>query len=222
MKKHLFIFTALLTAPFTFGQELMTVYEEPSAEESILQVNSMNYYSSNTFNNAFMDKFLFGGTITTDIKDRSLNKTNKLNSLGGQVEQELLYYTPAINPIGDERYGLVIGLSDNHLISSHLASDLFQTVFYGNANNLGDTMDFGFTHLQYLHYQKVGIGLYEKSTLSSIRLNYVIGSRAAEGRLSNTWMHSMEDTITLHLQGSGYQTDRFYPYIGLTRVWCVS
>lgn len=199
----------------SIGQELMSVYDEPDVEQSILQLSSMNYYSSNTFNNAFLDKFLFGGTITPAIKDRALDKTNKLNSLGGQFEQELVFYTPDFNPIGDDRFGFVVGISDNHLLSTHTASDLYETALYGNAHTLGDTMDFGFTHVQYLHYQKVGIGLYEKSTLSSIRLNYVVGSRALEGRLSNTWMHSQEDTITLNMQGSGYQTDRFYPYVGL-------
>ncbi len=215
MKKFIPLYIALFFAPSVMAQELMSVYEAPDEEKSVLQINSMNYYASNRYNNALTDKFLFGGTITTDIKDRALNRLGSLNSLGGQAEQELLFYTPAFSPIGDERYGFMVEISDHHLLSTHMASDLFQTLMYGNAGTLGDTMDFGFTHAQYLHYQKVGIGIYEKSTMSSTRLNYVLGSRAFEGRLSNSWMLSQTDTISLQLQGAGYQTDRFSPYIGL-------
>ncbi|MGB1102305.1 MAG: DUF5723 family protein [Crocinitomicaceae bacterium] len=215
MKKLIPLYTMLLLAPVVFGQEMLSVYETPDEDKNVLSIQSMNYYASNRFNNDLTDKFIFGGTITTEIKERAFDKMSNLNALGGQAEQEILFYTPSISPIGDERYGLVVGLSDHHLLSSHTPTDLFQTLMYGNVGTLGDTMDFGFTHVQYLHYQKVGIGLYEKSTLSSIRLNYVIGSRAFEGRLSNSWMVSQTDAIALNLRGSGYQTDRFNPYISL-------
>ena len=212
MKKILFLIPLLFTYS-AFSQELAPVFEDTVFDGNLLKISSFNYYSSSRFSNDLMDKFIFGGEITPEIKDRNAARLSNINGFGGEAEQTITYYNGDINPLKKEKYGFLISFSDNNFLSANIASDLFNTAMYGNANYVGDTMNYSFTHLQYQHYQKLGIGVFEKRTGSSIQISYVAGSKSMEARLNDTWMYSASDSITLGLQGAGFSTKRFYPYL---------
>ncbi|MFT5822081.1 MAG: hypothetical protein ACI8ZM_003337 [Crocinitomix sp.] len=213
--KKVFITLALTLSCMAYSQELTPIYEDSLMEGSLTRVSSFNYYSSNAFNNELLDKFLFGGAITTDIKDQVTNGLKRVNSFGAEAEQSIEHYNANINPIGNPKFGFMASFSDNHFISSNLSSDLFHTIFYGNADRVGDTLDFSFSHIQYIHFQKIGFGIFDKHTLSSLRVNYVSGSKQTQGRLSNSHMYSANDSIALKLQGAGFRTDLTSPYFAM-------
>ena len=214
MKKLITSF-ALLSAVIGFGQEPMTVYEDSLLKgDNLLKLSSFNYYSSNRFNNDLMDKFIFGGEITPEIKDRANARLSHVNSIGAEAEQRIDHYSSDIHLTRDDRYGLIVSFSDNHLVSANIAEDLYRIAMYGNANYMQDTMQFAFSHLLYQHYQKMSVGFFEKRTLSSVQLSYVAGSKTVEGRLNDSWMYSDQDSILMMLQGTGFRTDRFRPYMG--------
>lgn len=197
-----------------YAQELVQIYEDSLGTKNFIRISSMNYYNSNRFSNDMMDKFIFGGTITDDIKIRVQDRLKTMNTMGAEFEQRIDSYTPEVNPFKREKYGLMISFSDNHFAAGNLSSDLFNTTFFGNAAFIGDTMDFSFSHLQYQHYQKFSIGFYDETTLSSIQISYVGGSRAFNMRLADSWMLSQSDldTVQLTTRGTGHMTDNFYPY----------
>lgn len=218
MKKKLrfcFLLLFMLTTNL-FAQELTPIYHDTIDGKGILEISSQNYYASKSFNNAFTSKFLQGGEITKAIKDDTQRKLGNINALGAEANQVITYYSNTIHPIKNKRYGLTLSLSDNNFVSSNLSTDLFNTIMYGNAAYIGDTMDFSFSHFQYLHYQKVGFGLFDVKTKSSLRLNFIAGSKTMQGRLgNNTTLLSQADLIQLALKGSGLRTADFSPYIGL-------
>ena len=72
-----------------FGQEFMYVFEDTINEDNILEIQSFNYYTSNRMSNDFMDKFLFGGEITPEIKDRTYGRFGNYNAAGGEAEQSI-------------------------------------------------------------------------------------------------------------------------------------
>ena len=213
--KKVFITLALVLSWTAFSQELTAVYEDSLTEGSLTRFSSFNYYSSNAFNNDLLDKFLFGGVITGDIKDQVTNGLKRVNSFGAEAEQTIEHYNAGFNPIGNPKYGFVASFSDNHFVSANLSSDLFHTVFYGNSDRVGDTLDYSFSHLKYMHYQKIGIGVFDKQTLSSLRINYVAGSKQTQGRLSNSFLYSENDSLSLALQGAGFRTDLTSPYFAM-------
>ncbi len=213
--KKVIITLSLALSCNAFSQELTPVYEDSLTDGSLTRVSSFNYYSSNAFNNDLLDKFLFGGAITTDIKDQVTKGLKRVNSFGAEAEQSIEHYNANINPIGNPKFGFTASFSDNHFVSSNISSDLYHTIFYGNADSVGDTLDYSFSHLQYIHYQKIGFGVYDKRTLSSLRINYVSGSKQTQGRLSNSFMYTAEDSIALMLQGAGFRTDLTSPYFAM-------
>jgi hypothetical protein len=213
MKKIIF-YLSFIGIYNAHAQELNPVFDDTIFDGNRLIISSFNYYASNFATNELMDKFIFGGEITTDMKDRVSNKLGRNNSIGGEVEQKFEHFNADLLPFKKDKFGLIISLSDNHLISGNVSKDLFNTVFYGNANALNDTLDFGFSHVLYQHYLKLGVGIYNKSTLSSLTLNYVSGSRGFEGRLNDTWMYNTVDSISFMLQGAGFRTDSSKGYWG--------
>jgi hypothetical protein len=108
----------------------------------------------------------------------------------------------------------MFSFSDNHFASINIPSDMYNIAMYGNASYVGDTMDFRFGNMQYQHYQKIGLGFFDEKTMSSITISYLAGSKAAHFRLGDTWMvtDAAVDSVTLQLQGSGFHTERFFPY----------
>ena len=214
MKSSLLI-SLLVVSSLGWTQEPTYIFEDTINDKNIVRFSSYNTYSSNRFSNEFMDKFLFGGDITQELKDKTSKKLKALNSIGGEAEQRIDSYSPNINLFGKEEYGLKLSFSDNHYFGSHISTDLFNTVMYGNADYIGDTMAFTFSNVKYQHYQKFGVGFYHQHNMSSIQINYIAGSKAIDGRLTETWMHSRADldTIDVVLAGSGFTTESFSPYL---------
>lgn len=205
----------LLTTSLSFGQDLSHVYSDTTNTGHQINISSFNYYASNSFNNQLTNAFIYGGNISTEIKDFNQTKLGRVNSLGGEAEQKIEYINYNITPIKKwANYGLIVGIEDVNFISTNLNSDLYNSAFYGNSNYLGDTMDFSFSHLQYQHYQKISFGLIHKTYKSSLKLSFVQGNRSIDYRLGNTWMYSSpdSDSIKYNLNAEGHYTDSTKSY----------
>lgn len=215
MRSAILLIFFLLGSAFLQAQEHLRIFEDTVNASSMLRISSMNYYSSNRFNNAFTDKFLFGGNIDQALKDNNLKRLKNSNSVGAEAEQRIDSYTPTINPFGKENYGLMLSFSDNHFLSAGVPKGLFETAMYGNSAYAGDTINLSFAHAQYQHYQKFSAGFYDKRTLSSIQISYVAGSKGFDFYSSNSflWTHAALDSVELQLRGQGFSTPKFNPYL---------
>lgn len=212
MIKRLCIFFLLVSTASAWSQEQFFIFKDSVAEGSWITLSGFNYYSSNRFHNDYMDKWIFGGYIDEETKDKPGQMLGNLNNIGGEFENGIDFYTAEVHPFKLENWGLRLGISDNHYLSASIPSDLYNVAMYGNTPYLGDTLDFNFAHIQYQHFQKLTIGMFDKRNRSSISLSYVSGSKGVNGRLANSWMFNNSDTVQLALQGSGYRSEDFSPY----------
>ncbi len=96
------------------SQDPLRIFGDTVNETSLLHISSFNHYGSSRFNNAFMDKFLFGGQIDQSLKDNNFNRLKGLNNFGGEIEQRIDSYTPNINPFKKDKYGLI---SSGHFLT---------------------------------------------------------------------------------------------------------
>jgi hypothetical protein len=214
--RKIFVILSLLLSANLIAQEPSVVFEDTVSDFNLIKLTSYNSYSSNRFNNEFIDKFLFGGEITSEIKDANSARLKGRNVIGGEFEQRIDSYTPSINMFNKEAYGMKLSFSDNHYFSANLSEDIFNLAMYGNANYIGDTMDLTFSTLQYQHYQKFGVGFYDERNMSSIQVSYIAGSKTLKGALDESWLYSQStlDTIDVKASGNMFTSDRFYPYWG--------
>ena len=213
--KHLLtstIFVFAISCGFT--QELLPLFSDTVFEKNEFQISTFNYYSSNTFNNELTDKFIFGGTITEDLKTRNANKLSGSNVLGAEAEQSITFYNKDIKLFKNPNFGFVASFSDNHFLTANVPTDLFNLGMYGNANYLGDTMRFQGAMMEYLHFQKMGFGFFHKKTMSSIQVSFFAGSKEVNMNLNNSYMLSEEDSVQLKLLGLGSYSNEFSPYFG--------
>lgn len=208
-------FSALLIYCSGFSQEPLMIFEDTINDQNILKISSFNTYSSNRFSNELMDKFLFGGEITQELKDQHSSKlSSRRNSIGGEFEQRIDSYSPEINMFKREQFGMKLSFSDNHYFGADVKPGLFNLAMYGNANYVGDTLEMSFSALQYQHYQKFGIGFYHEFNMSSIQLNFITGSRSIKATAGESFVytHPNVDSIDVLASGSMFMTDRFFPY----------
>ncbi len=209
MKKLVFI-TSLFYLTFSYAQNLSPIFGDTINTGHQINISSFNFYASNSFNNTLTNTFIYGGNINQDLKDFNQSNLGKSNTTGGKAEQKIEYINFNITPFKKlKNYGIIASIEDINLLSSNVSSDLYNTILYGNNNYLGDTMDFSYSHAQYLHYQKISIGLIHKKLKSSLKLGFIIGSRSLDYRLGNTWMNSssLSDSIHIKLNGEAHSTD---------------
>jgi hypothetical protein len=213
--KSSLILSVFMLSNVLISQELMPLFEDTVMSKNELTITSFNYYSSNTFNNQLLDKFIFGGNISEELKNTNQEKLSRLNAIGGEIEQSINFYSKDLSLFNKDKYGLLFSISDNHFASGNLSNDLFSLAMNGNSEFIGDTLRFDFSHFEYQHYQKIGFGIFDKRTRSSISVSYVSGSRQIGAQLNESYLVSELDTVTLALQGLGSRSSGFSPYFGL-------
>jgi len=207
--KYLLILTSFFYLTFSFSQNFTPIFGDTINSGHQITVSSLNFYASKSFNNNFTNKFIYGGHIDTDLKDFNQSNLRNSNTTGGKAEQKIEYINYNITPFKKlKNYGVIASIEDHNLFSSNLSTDLYNTMFYGNQKYLGDTMDFSYSHFQYLHYQKLSIGLIHKKLKSNLKLSFVIGNKSTDYRLGDTWINSspQSDSILIQLNGEGHHT----------------
>jgi hypothetical protein len=206
---------SLIFSLISFSQDLATIFNDTINTGNEIRITSLNYYSSNGFNNELTNKFIFGGNISNEIKDFNQGKLGSINSLGAESEQKIEYVNYNIIPFKKwSNLGIIFSIEDLHFVSSNLSTDLYNTLFYGNSPYVGDTMDFSYSHLQYQHYQKISFGLIHNKYKSSLKISFVNANKGIDYRLGNTWMYSspLSDSINFNLNAEGHYTPGNNPY----------
>jgi len=213
--KQIVLITSVFCFSISFSQGFTPIFGDTINTGHQINISSFNFYASNSFNNSLTNTFIYGGNIDTDLKDFNQSNLGKTNTIGGKAEQKIEYLNFNITPFKKlENFGVIASIEDINLVSSNISSDLYNIAFYGNSNYLGDTMDFSYSHLQYLHYQKISIGLVHKKLRSSLKIGLVMGNKSIDYRLGNTWMNSSptSDSIVLKLNGEGHYSDNTSNY----------
>jgi len=213
--KNLIFISSFFCLTLSFSQNYSPIFGDTLNTGHQVNISSFNYYASTSFNNNLTNTFIFGGNIDTELKNFNQSNLKNSNATGGKAEQKIEYVNYNITPLKKlENYGLIASLEDINLISSNISTDLYNSIFYGNQNYLGDTMDFSYSHLQHLHYQKISIGLVHKKLNSSLKIGFVMGNKSIDYRLGNTWINSSptSDSVQVNLNGEGHYSDSVSNY----------
>ncbi|MCE3295095.1 MAG: hypothetical protein K0R65_809 [Crocinitomicaceae bacterium] len=139
----------------------------------MLSFRASHDIQSSALRNEFASILVKGGTLTDEIKDRSLNKHKEINRLGREFTAELLVADYKLTPFKGKRYGIMAEAGYQSLFAGAYSKDAFQLAFYGNASYVGDSAKFSGSEFQYLDFQNFGLGLINKRTKSYVSLNVV-------------------------------------------------
>lgn len=121
--------------------------------------------------NQLYSKFIFGGLISSEIKDASDARHKGLNRVGGYFSSEIEYRNYNIKPFKKRNWGMVFKGGASTFGGGIYSDDAFGLVFYGNDRYVGDTMRMSGMDLTLASVQKFGVGCIDITTKSSVSIN---------------------------------------------------
>jgi len=173
---------------------------------SYLNISTSGYYSSNIFDNAFVDKLAFGGFISDEEKNNAFARTKNVNHAGGELNLAVEYSTTKVYLVKD--FGFYTHLSYNNSLGAQFTRDLYQLALFGNTSlaqqeavlspsafYLRDANQFSFG-LNKNNQLKVGL------TLSSFNNN--TGAKLNRGSF---FTDTINNTLTLDIEGDYFAVD---------------
>ena len=165
------------------------------------------------------NKFLFGGEITAEIKDKSLERHNGLNRFGSDANIEIEYRNYKANLFKSEEFGFLVKAGMYNFNQLIYSKDVFQLAMYGNEGFLGDTANLSGTQFKSTTFQKIGFGFIDKFSKSSITLNLIGLNNSTSINLDRVKMYQSADADTLNLAYTGdynfYNNSAFIKGIGV-------
>jgi hypothetical protein len=161
-------------AACSFGQNALPIYHDSLGYSgNFIEFDEAIDYHSTSIKNDLSKSFIWGGEIDQTMKDRSFSKHNGINRLGFYNTNELRYIQLSKPFLGKESCGWGVKMGYYAAGSVSYNKDLFGLLMYGNSSYLDQTASFSNTISQFMLFQKVGFGLVNRKTKSSIYLNVV-------------------------------------------------
>lgn len=198
-----FILIIFLALTFTgIGQILPIGYDTLAYRQEII-VQGRADYAGSAIERDLSAKFIFGGLITDEIKDRSFEKHKSVNRIGADIGAEAEYRNYSVKLFKKKDWGIVVKAGYQAFGGMVYSGDLFGLAFYGNKRYLGDTISMSGTDMSFTSFQKIGFGLVDASSKSNISLNvYNIDNRLT-GHFRTLEITQPEDgsSVTINMDG---------------------
>ncbi len=168
----------------------------------IVLEGGVDFYATAVQRDIF-SKFIQGGLITSEMKDNSFNRHKGVNRLGALAGGEIEYHNFSKKLFKKKDWGYVIKGGYHFFAGMIYSQDLFGLAFYGNERYMGETIDFSGTNVSYMAFQKVGFGMIDNKTKSSVSLNvYNISDRfTANFRTAELFQDAAGDNLSLEMDG---------------------
>jgi hypothetical protein len=207
MLKKINILILILAQSILFGQDTnMNKY----TENIILSFNTNLSYGATSINNEFIDKLIYGGKISNELKDKVLSKTKSSNRFGVELNYEFKYYNMKDTfLVSMPKYRYYIGFGSFTNISSQYSYDFFETLFYGNNDFLGETAHLGNSTIFQSSFRKISFGLINKEKHTSFAISLISGEKHNLYSFSTADLYTSPngENITLTYQGKIENSD---------------
>lgn len=173
-----------------------------------IDLQLMGHYNSTGIVRQIPDAFFYGGTIDSAAIDKSYGLLNQRNSFGLLMGGYAIWKSPWKLSIAKDKlqaeYQLTFAIGAQQYMGLHFSKDAFGLLFKGGLPYLGDTLQLNPLLLESTSFSKVGIGLSNPSTASSILLNFIQVQNHFAARLNHaTWFQEDQTAqISLDLDGA--------------------
>ena len=166
--------------------------------------------ASDGLNNRFLSGLLLSDQLDSNqISEQSdaLNDNDRMR-VGGDYYYELI----GRYQIGEGPHSVLFNIGDMGHADSRLSKSVFDLVMRGNASSRGDTVYIDNNFLQFMRYQKVGIGWKYAPTHAmsySVMASFVNGEAFGRFELDRASLYTsnLGDTLDIDARGVGYLSD---------------
>lgn len=199
---------SVLLMNYVFGQNL-PINQDTSIVNQELTITGNFENSATAIKNDVMNAFLFGGSITPDMKDVSFADHGPINRVGAEISSGIEYKNYNMHLLKKKTWGTVIKAGYQGIGGVLYPKDLFGVVLYGNERYLGDTIDLSGTNMRFVSWQKLGVGLIDPVSKSGISLNIYNISRWASTTLYRAQFYEdmAGDSVAFNITGITESSD---------------
>ena len=218
LKIFLAVFISVFGAETLLSQSLMNYYDTLQLNHELIIDGNIEYFSS-SIEKDITSKFYRGGFISSEMKERSLDKHGGVNRIGGVAQGDIEYRNYKLNLFKNKNWGIVVKGGSGNIGSAIYNKDAFGALMYGNENYRGETIDLSGSNMTFVSYQKVGFGFIDPVSKSNVSLNLYNISNRFFGHLRDAQLTQdiLGDTIDVVLQGEFNlkQNNKFNQGIGI-------
>jgi hypothetical protein len=158
LKIELFFLFALILSCGKLSSQNNTDFFVDSTQQLNVSVGMDFTYGSTVMNNEFLNKFLFGGKIDRELKDKAYTNLGGNNRLGGDLNYKATVEIPFDTIFGKSDISMVIGVEANEHIDGAFSSDLFRFTFDGNKQFAGESASLDGINYNYYKIQRLNLG----------------------------------------------------------------
>jgi len=145
--------------------------------------------NSNSISNSFINALAYQRTfIDEQLKDNESRRLKKNNRFGLDANASLQ------GEFKGEKMSVLFGFGQRVFAAAKFPSDLFETVFRGNSNYAGETLNFSKTNFRYFDYQNYFLGLKKELKGGNLIVGgtaaYLRGGRFQSFEMNNTTFYT--------------------------------
>ena len=123
------------------------------------EISGSYYINSNALTTELVNKFIYGGYISTSVKDRVKRKLAYSDRVGGDVDYGMNVTWKPDSLFHKKNLSVNFSMKDRLHYDAGFSRDFFKVVMYGNKSFAGETADLGNFTLNVLRYQQARISL---------------------------------------------------------------
>jgi hypothetical protein len=177
--------------------------------DALIVLDAGGALGSNALDMMFFRKAVYGGHIADrhilDMNERMRNQNRA--GFYGQAALELYNFRDTL--FGRPKWGLSASFNTNYHAGVSFNRSLFETVFRGNKQFAGSKVDLGPMAAQVQAWQKLGLGVFNKHTLSGITISLVEGQSFHSMIFTEAelFTSALGDSIALEYRGEYMRSD---------------
>lgn len=203
MKSFVFKFAVILLCSFSVkAQFYLPLTQDTSFSKNTYFIESGTEYHSNSLPNSLTKKFIFGGQIPNEQLQNTFNDQATINRFAVQSFNEFRCFIGNKKLFKDSiSWGVKAGVYGH--ANTFFSKDAFGLAFLGNEQYLGNAANFSELSLNTAIFQKIGFGIFNKSSKSSFFLNLVNLQQYSKAYFRKAYLTQNSDAseIDLKLQG---------------------
>jgi len=154
-----------------FSQDILPMVYDTSSRKQEIILNGSIELSATAISNSVITYFINGGEIPLGVRQENYDKHEGLNRAGFMFNSEIEYRNYSVNLFKKKPWGIVVKAGVYSLGSSRYTDGVFGVAFLGNEPFLGQKVNLSNSNFSFLSAHKLGFGLIDPKTKSSVTLN---------------------------------------------------
>ncbi len=178
--------------------------------QALIDFSAFGGWESNALENEMLDKLLFGGHIDRELIDRQGNRMNDFLRAGGRYDASIRFWLFRDSLLKTTDWAWQAQIQSKAQLGMAAPTDMYNLVFKGNSPDfLGRTARMDELWVDYMAYQKFGLGLVHKPTLSGFVVSAVNGQEFDRLYLLQGGVFSSEsgDSLAFGALGDRFRSD---------------